>query len=130
MSNLIHLLAQSDRNDLSGTIRDFKNYTSKKFLGVRNDGESRSEWMKKIFEYHGKFKSNQSFKVWTHENHAELIYSQNFIEQKLDYIHTNPIRAGIVANPEGYLYSSARNYAGLESVLEIVEVDRRWRTVR
>jgi len=131
MSNHIHLLAQSDCDDLSGTIRDFKNYTSKKFLEVINDGlESRSEWLKMVFEYHGKLKDNQNYQVWTHENHAELIYSQKFIEQKVDYIHENPVRSGIVTRPEDYLYSSARNYAGLESVLEIVEVDLRWKTVK
>lgn len=44
MSNHIHFLAQSESNDLSGTIRDFKNYTSKKILEVINDGiESRKE---------------------------------------------------------------------------------------
>ncbi len=110
---------------------DFKNYTSKKFLAVVNDGiESRSEWMKMVFEYHGKFKNKQTNQLWTHENHAELIYSQKFIEQKVDYIHDNPVRARIVGKPEDYLYSSARNYAGLEYVLEIDELDLRWKTVR
>ena len=35
-----------------------------------------------------------------------------FIQQKINYIHENPVRAGIVENEEDYLYSSARNYAG------------------
>lgn len=130
MSNHIHLLAQSKYDDLSGTIRDFKNYTSKKFLEVINSKtESRSDWMKVVFEYHGKHKDKQSNQIWTHENHAELIYSQKFIEQKVEYIHENPVRAGIVAKPEDYLYSSARNYAGLDYVLEITEVDLKWKTV-
>lgn len=129
MSNHIHLLAQSTTEDLSGTIRDFKNYTSKQFLGVINTGEeSRSDWMKVVFKYHGKFKKQQTCQLWTHENHAELIYSQKFIEQKLGYIHNNPVRAGIVEKAEDYLYSSARNYAGLGSVLDIVEVDIKWKT--
>ena len=34
------------------------------------------------------------------------------IWQKLDYIHFNPVKAGIVINPEDYVYSSARNYSG------------------
>ena len=131
MSNHIHLLAQSENEDLSGTIRDFKNYTSKKFLEVVNDSiESRSEWMKMVFEYHGKFKNKQTNQLWTHESHAELIYSQKFIEQKVEYIHDNPVRAGIVNKPEDYLYSSARNYAGLDYVLEVIEIDLRWKTVR
>lgn len=130
MSNHIHLLAQSNNDDLSGTIRDFKNYTSKKFLEVIDDlSESRREWLKMVFEYHGKFKNKQNNQLWTHENHAELIYSQKFIEQKFQYIHENPVRAGIVSKPEDYLYSSARNYAGMESVLDVIEVDLKWKTV-
>ena len=101
------------------------------FLEVINDSaESRSEWLNIVFEYHGRFKNKQNNQLWTHENHAELICSQKFIEQKVDYIHDNPVRAGIVSKPEDYLYSSARNYAGMESILDIEEVDLRLKTVR
>jgi hypothetical protein len=34
------------------------------------------------------------------------------IEQRLYYIHNNPVEAGIILLPEDYLYSSAMNYAG------------------
>lgn len=47
------------------------------------------------------------------------LYSPEFIAEKLEYLHQNPVRAGIVVYPEDYIYSSARNYAELESVLEI-----------
>ena len=129
MSNHIHLLAQSEVGDLSGFIRDFRRYTSKRFVEIMESGkESRSEWMGMVFKYHAKLKDNQTHQVWTHENHAEHIYSQKFIEQKVQYIHNNPVRSGIVVNPEDYLYSSARNYAGLESVIDVIEVDFMWKT--
>ena len=124
MSNHIHLLARSQSSDLSGTIRDFKNYTSRKFIEILESNiESRSEWMKMVFEYHGKFKNKQTNQIWTHENHAEHIYSQKFIEQKITYIHNNPVRAGIVTKPYDYLYSSAKNYADLENVIDVIKVD-------
>jgi REP element-mobilizing transposase RayT len=129
MSNHMHLLAQSEVGDLSGFIRDFKSYTSKRFVEIIESGkESRCEWMKMVFKYHAKLKDNQAHQIWTHENYAEHIYSQKFIEQKVQYIHNNPVRSGIVVNPEDYLYSSARNYAGLESVIDVIEVDFRWKT--
>jgi len=129
MSNHIHLLAQSEVGDLSGFIRDFKSYTSKRFLEIMESGmESRREWMKRVFEHYATYKEKQAHQLWTHENHAEHIYSQKFIEQKVLYIHNNPVRSGIVAKPEDYLYSSARNYAGLESVIDVIEVDFRWQT--
>jgi REP element-mobilizing transposase RayT len=130
MSNHIHLLAQSNKGDLSGIIRDFKNYTSKAFLDLLDDPvESRREWLKLVFEYHGRFKNKQSHQVWTHENHAELVYSQKFIEQKIIYIHNNPVRAGIVKSPEDYIYSSASNYADLEYILEVIKLEFDWKTV-
>jgi hypothetical protein len=85
--------------------------------------------MKVVFEYHGKHKNKQTNQLWTHENHAELIYSQKFIEQKIEYIHHNPVRAGIVTKPEDYLYSSARNHTGRDYILEVLEVELKWKTV-
>ena len=41
------------------------------------------------------------------------------IDTSLNYIHENPVRAGIVAEAEDYLYSIARNYAEMESLIEI-----------
>ena len=72
MSNHIHLFARSSKGNLSGTIRDFKNFTSKRFIEIVEDKiESRREWMKMVFEYHAKFKNKQTNQVWTHENHAD-----------------------------------------------------------
>ena len=127
MSNHIHLLAQSETGDLSGFIRDFKHFTSLRMIDIIENGvESRRDWLKMVFNYHGKLKPKQKYQVWTHENHAELIYSPQFIVQKINYIHDNPVRSGIVGNAEDYLYSSARNYAGLSSEMDITVLDLAW----
>ena len=129
MSNHIHLLVQSAVGDLGGCIRDFKHYTARRFMEQIGGGlESRKEWMKMVFEFHGKLKAKQAYQIWTHENHAELIYSEKFIAQKINYIHENPIRSGIVAKAEDYLYSSARNYAELENVLDVTKLMLKWKT--
>jgi hypothetical protein len=87
--------------------------------------------MLKVFkEAAYKHKRNSDYQVWTHENHAEILYSNKFIEQKLDYIHQNPVRSGIVEKPEEYRYSSARAYAELESLLEIIKLERILKTVK
>jgi REP element-mobilizing transposase RayT len=116
MSNHVHILASSDNENLSEIVWDFKRHTSKKIIEtIENEMESRREWLLMIFKYAArKHKRNDKYQVWTHENHAEEIYSNKFIEQKVNYIHNNPVRSGIVINPEDYVYSSARNYAGLE----------------
>ena len=124
MSNHIHILLRSATGKLSDTIREFKSFTAKQILlAIQMEQESRREWMLNLFEFEAKqHKRNEKYQVWTHENHAELIYSDNFIFQKLNYIHENPVRAGIVEKPEDYLYSSARNFAGKDCLLDIVAV--------
>jgi REP element-mobilizing transposase RayT len=121
MSNHIHLIAPSGAGNLSQTVGDIKKFTSKKIIdAIQTFPESRCEWLLNRFSFNAKQnKRNKNYQVWTHENHAIYLYSPEFIAEKLEYIHQNPVRAGIVVNPEDYLYSSARNYAGLESVLEI-----------
>ena len=132
MTNHIHLLVRCNDNKLSDTIRDFKSYTSKKLLEeIDHVNESRRDWMLNIFSFEAKKrKCNSKYQLWTHENHAELIYSNKFIWQKLDYIHNNPVRAGFVFNPEDYIYSSARNYAGLDSLININLVSMPLKTVK
>ena len=52
---------------------------------------------------------------FVHFNNLALVVeltSNEMMDQKLDYIHMNPVKAGFVDEPESYLYSSARDYAG------------------
>ncbi len=122
MTNHIHLIARShESHKLSDTIRDFKKFTANQLLErIRLPNESRSDWMLKRFEFAAKEHARTSeFQVWTHENHAVELFSKEFTQQKLDYIHQNPVRSGIVDAPEDYVYSCARNYAGLKGRIEI-----------
>jgi hypothetical protein len=59
-------------------------------------------------------KNNKGFQFWQQHNHPILLDSNKLIDQKLDYIHNNPVKAGFVENPEDYLYSSAKDYAGIK----------------
>lgn len=132
MSNHIHLLLRSDINQLSKTIKEFKSFTAKIILKqVESEIESRRAWMLRIFKDAAfKHKRNTEHQFWTHENHAEHIYSTKFIEQKLNYIHQNPVRAGIVLNENEYIYSSAVNYSGGKGILDVSLLVLRWKTYR
>ena len=110
MTNHLHLLVRSEPGKLSDTIRDFKKFTATALLeAIRNGPESRREWILPRFEWNAaQNKRSTDNQVWTHENRPEYIYSKKFFDQKLKYIHENPVRAGIVEQPEEYLYSSAK----------------------
>jgi REP element-mobilizing transposase RayT len=130
MSNHVHLIVRSSEDNLSQTVGDLKKFTSKQIIkSIETEPESRREWLLWMFKHAAeKHKRNKNYQFWTHENHAVLLYSEEFIKERLLYIHDNPVRAGIVEHPEDYLYSSARNYASLESVLEIDLLSFKWKT--
>jgi REP element-mobilizing transposase RayT len=130
MSNHIHMLAQSIDGKLSENIRDIKKFTSVKIIEtIKLTKESRKVWMLNVFKSNASERqTNKYYQVWTHENHAMHIYSNEFIREKIEYIHNNPVRAGIVENPEDYLYSSARNYTQLEAPIDIPLLTIPWRT--
>ena len=69
--------------------------------------------------YANRTAANDYFKVWTSQNHPEEIFTDPFLQTKLNYTHYNPVRAGLVLEPADYLYSSAANYAGKKGVMEI-----------
>jgi hypothetical protein len=118
----MHLILQSEEIPLSNVIRDFKKFTANNIIDFISNStlESRSSWMLDKFKYNAsKNKRNSFYQIWTHDNHPEELFSTEFINQKLNYIHQNPVRAGIVQYDYEYLYSSARNYAGLSSEMEI-----------
>ncbi len=131
MFNHLHLLTRSSTGELSSTIRDFKKFTSKKLIDyVSQSRESRKEWMLRLFAHAAKRQNKLgAYQIWTHDNHAEVIYSNDFITQKLDYIHNNPVRAKLVEHPHEYIYSSAKNYADMEGLLPIIKIFRVWKTI-
>jgi putative transposase len=123
MPSHVHLIFRSSIEDPSGLMRDFKGFTSKNLLRSISDNpqESRKEWLMAMFLAAGSQKSNvRRYQFWQHDNHPIEIWSLKVFEQKLQYIHENPVEAGFVTESTDWKYSSARNYAlDDQSVLEI-----------
>ena len=123
MPSHIHLIFRSENGDPSGIIRDFKGFTSRKMLKTieENQQESRKKWMLWMFERAGKKNSNvKNRQFWQQNNKPIEIWSLKVFEQKLNYIHNNPLETGFVSNPVDWKYSSARNYSDDDqTVLEI-----------
>lgn len=130
MSNHIHLVANSSTGELSNTIRDIKKYTCNRIIeAIQTINESRRDWLLNRFRFKASQHSrNKNFQLWTHENHAVYLYSPDFIAEKIDYIHNNPVKNGLVTKPEDYYYSSARNYAGLAAPIDIIVLTLPWKT--
>ncbi len=126
MHSHLHLLCKGTNGFvLSDIVRDFKKFTSKQFIKtILEEPESRREWMLNYFKNACEhLKREQNYKVWQDGYHAEIVETNWFIKQKVAYIHNNPVKDKIVALPEDYYFSSARNYAGLENDLAIILLD-------
>ena len=69
--------------------------------------------------YKKRHKTDQEHQVWEEGSHPEAIIDEKMLNQKLDYIHYNPIRRGYVEDPAHWRYSSFKNYIGEEGLLPI-----------
>lgn len=110
MSNHMHIVARNLDSRLNHILRDFKSFTAKKILDmIENEpGESRKEWLMHMFAYYAKFKTqNREYQFWQKTNHPIELHDSYMIDQKIDYIHNNPVAAGVVTDPEFWHYSSA-----------------------
>jgi REP element-mobilizing transposase RayT len=126
MSNHVHLVFRSVEGQKPELLLgDFKRFTSKKLVEAikENPNESRKEWMLEQFALAAENSSNvKHHQFWRHDNKPIELWSNAVIDEKIDYIHNNPVNAGIVEQPEHYLLSSASDYAGSKGLLENVIV--------
>jgi REP element-mobilizing transposase RayT len=128
MTNHFHLIYSCTPDyDPVMVLKNIKSYTALKIIDaiIRNPKESRKDWMLNAFRQYGEEnKSNYQYQFWQHENHPVLLDSAEILEQRMTYLHENPVRAGFVALPEQWLYSSAIDYyvKGGKGLLDIVSV--------
>ena len=70
--------------------------------------------------------SGQTHAVWLRDFSSIDLWSHRFIRQKLQYIHMNPVRAGLCDHPAKWRWSSYRAYLTHESTAVPLEIDWRW----
>jgi putative transposase len=122
MTSHVHLIIGTVNNPMENILRDLKSFTSTKLRKAIEDNmqESRKEWMLWMMKRAGSKNSNNTdFQFWQQNNHPIELWDNYMMQQKLDYIHNNPVEAGFVDEPEFYLYSSARDYTDEKGLLDI-----------
>ena len=110
MPSHLHLIARVQEGQLSDVLRDFKSFTAKRLLELiaNEPGESRKEWLMRLFkEAAQESKQNQDLMFWQKSVHPIEISDAAMFEQKVEYIHNNPVNEGLVTLPEHYAWSSA-----------------------
>lgn len=123
MPDHIHLLLWPfGEATVSDVMRSYKEFTAKRIIR-QAEVEGIQAWVD-AFRQAGAETGRSKNKVWQDSYWDKNIYTERFLREKLHYVHRNPVRAGLVAQPEEYAYSSYRNYQLGEEWL--IEIDRDW----
>jgi putative transposase len=104
MPNHIHILWCKQPEWLDKNVQQhFAKYTAQQLkFSLINNGEDLS-----------RYKSTQNdreYQFWERRPYKATMYNRIVLEQKLDYIHNNPVKASLCQLPEEYKYSSAGYY--------------------
>ena len=101
MHMIWQMLGEHTREDVQ---RDFLKFTGQQILKhLRN---RKSSLLAELFVG----AKDRKHQVWERNALSIPVFSEKFFMQKLDYIHYNPVKAGLCEYPEDYRYSSAKFY--------------------
>ena len=117
LENHMHIIAQSDQLDKD--IARFKSYTAKHLIQFLSKNNIKIILDQLAF-YKKAHKSDRTYQFWQEGVHPEWIQHDDIMKQKVEYIHYNPVKRGYVDKAEHWRYSSARNYLGMEGLLDVV----------
>ncbi len=123
MPTHLHLIPfMKSGESISDFMRDLKKFTSTKIRQLlEKDGRIDIVEMLKM---NAKGYKNQRFKLWMDRFDDVFIYSEKVLRTKINYIHDNPVKAGLVYAPQDWKYSSARNY--LLDDHSVIDVNTKW----
>jgi len=121
LDNHFHLVMEAP--DISGVMQSIKRHTARTIIDALGAGEM-DEWLgAQLRFYRQKHKVESDHQLWQEGYHPQKIVGAEMLHQKIEYIHNNPVKRGLVDVPEHWRYSSARNYmSGDGSVLDIDEI--------
>lgn len=126
MPNHVHMIIGSNKAPLAAIMRDLKSFSAKQLLKEiqEHPHESRKEWMLHLMRQAGESNSNNTkFQFWVQHNKPIELANNAMMNQKLAYIHRNPVAAGFVDQEEAWLYSSAKDYYGHKGLIDIMFVE-------
>ena len=122
MPNHIHLIIKiNDGISISFTMGNFKRITSRK-IRVELERQRNTDIIRKLDRCAAK--ESEPARIWKPRFDSLVIYDEKTLIQKIEYIHNNPVKSGLVIDASKYCYSSARNYEGHTGT--VIAVDFNW----
>ena len=116
LENHLHFIAQAPR--LDKCVSSFKSFTAQRLLRYLEDKQEQ-RILDRLHFARKTYKQDRQYQLWQEGSHAELVFSEEIMRQKLDYIHNNPVKRGYVEQPEHWRYCSAKHYLGEGGLIEI-----------
>jgi hypothetical protein len=116
------IISRNGKDSFSDIMRDLKKYTATRIIEAieSNSIDRQKKWLLEKFETAGRSNPNNTkFQIWQQDNHPIELVTNFEIEQKLDYLHNNPVKKGIVELEENYVWSSAIDYSGGKGLVDI-----------
>ena len=113
MPSHVHLIFSAKNNNPAIILGKLKEFTSKQLSKdiLENSQESRKEWLMNAFSYAVRHNNNnEHFQFWQQDFHPIALTNEDIYRQKMEYLHNNPVKEGIVWQPQDYKYSSAIDY--------------------
>ena len=116
LENHLHFVAQAPR--LDKCLHGFKSFTATQLIELLKTHHADHLLARLRFAKQA-HKHDREYQFWQEGSHAEMIFSESVMREKLEYIHQNPVKRGYVDLPEQWRYSSARNYQGQPGLIGI-----------
>jgi REP element-mobilizing transposase RayT len=126
MPNHLHLMTSCPKSS-ADVLRCVKGLTARRVIDYLKSRDYRSSLAKLR---HQEWKRKHNYSLWQQEKNVLSIFSEGMFMQKVNYIHLNPVRAGLVERAIDYSWSSARTWQreALEDEPLMVDFDRiEWR---
>jgi putative transposase len=117
LENHLHLIASAP--NLSQVIKSFKMFTARELIKLleSHGAETLLRGLRALKLQH---KTASEYQVWQEGSKPKQISTDEMMIQKLEYVYYNPVKRGYVDEPVHWRYSSARNYAGMPGLVEVV----------
>jgi REP element-mobilizing transposase RayT len=117
MENHLHAIASSE--ELSKEIGHFKSFTARSIVDFLKK-RSAIPLLSRLEALKLPHKDNSTYQVWQEGSHPQLIADEKMMNQKIHYLHNNPVRRGYVDKAADWRYSSARSYEGKRGLIDVV----------
>jgi len=116
LENHLHFIAQAP--ELNKCVASFKAYTARQIIDHLQQQKA-ERLLQRLRFAKVAHRHDRDYQFWQEGVHAELVFNEAIMREKLDYIHANPVKRGYVNLPEHWRYSSGANYAGLTGLIEV-----------